>query len=79
MYKMVPKEVIQAVTVHAARSMGREKEIGSLEVGKQADLLLLDIPNYRYLPYHMGVEHVEMVVKKGRIVYQKEPRANGKA
>jgi imidazolonepropionase len=71
MYKMVPKEVIQAVTVHAARSMGREKEIGSLEVGKQADLLLLDIPNYRYLPYHMGVEHVELVIKKGKIVYQK--------
>lgn len=79
MYKMVPKEVIQAVTVHAARSMGREKEIGSLEVGKQADILLLDIPNYRYLPYHMGVEHVEVVVKKGRIIYQKEPRAIGKA
>jgi imidazolonepropionase len=71
MYKMVPKEVIQAVTVHAARSMGREKEIGSLEVGKQADLLLLDIPNYRYLPYHMGVEHVELVIKKGKIVYQR--------
>jgi imidazolonepropionase len=51
--------------------MGREKEIGSLEVGKQADLLLLDIPNYRYLPYHMGVEHVELVIKKGKIVYQK--------
>lgn len=79
MYKMVPKEVIQAVTVHAARSMGREKEIGSLEVGKQADLLLLDIPNYRYLPYHIGVEHVEVVVKKGRIIYQMEPRANGEA
>jgi imidazolonepropionase len=79
MYKMVPKEVIQAVTVHAAKSMGRDKEIGSLEVGKQADLLLLDIPNYRYLPYHIGVEHVEVVVKKGRIIYQKEPRANGKA
>jgi imidazolonepropionase len=59
--------------------MGREKEIGSLEVGKQADLLLLDIPNYRYLPYHTGVEHAEIVVKKGRIIYQKEPRANAKA
>jgi imidazolonepropionase len=79
MYKMVPKEVIQAVTVHAARSMGREKEIGSLEAGKQADLLLLNIPNYRYLPYHIGVEFVEGVVKKGRIIYQKEPRANDKA
>jgi imidazolonepropionase len=71
MYKLVPKEVIQATTIHAARSMGREKEIGSLEVGKQADILLLDIPNYRYLPYHFGVDHVEAVIKKGRIIYQR--------
>jgi len=76
MYKMVPKEVIQGTTIHAARSMGRENEIGSLEVGKQADILLLAIPNYRYLPYHFGVDHVEVVIKKGRIVYQK-PMFNG--
>lgn len=71
MYKLLPKEVIQATTIHAARSMGREKEIGSLEPGKQADLLVLDIPNYRYLPYHFGVDHVETVIKKGRIVYRR--------
>ena len=69
MYKMVPSEVIQGTTIHAARSMGREKEIGSLEVGKQADILLLAIPNYRYLPYHFGVDHVEAVIKKGEVVY----------
>ena len=71
LFKMIPKEVIQAATIHAARSMGREKEIGSLEVGKQADIVLLDIPNYRHLPYHFGVDHVETVVKKGRIIYQR--------
>jgi imidazolonepropionase len=72
MYKMLPKEVIQAGTIHAARAIGREKEIGSLEVGKEADILLLDISNYRYLPYHFGVDHSELVVKKGRIVYQRQ-------
>ena len=72
MYKLLPKEVIQATTIHGARSMGREKEIGSLEVGKQADLLVLDIPNYRYLPYHFGVDHVEYVIKKGKIVYHRQ-------
>ena len=72
MYKMVPKEVIQGTTIHAARSMGRENEIGSLEVGKQADILLLAIPNYRYLPYHFGVDHVEVVIKKGKIVYKNQ-------
>ena len=72
MYKLLPKEVIRATTIHAARSMGREKEIGSLEVGKQADILVLDIPNYRYLPYHFGVDHVEYVVKKGKVVYHRQ-------
>ena len=71
MFKMIPKEVIQATTLHAAKSMGREKESGSLEVGKQADILLLDIPNYRYLPYHFGVDHTEYVIKCGKIVYQR--------
>jgi imidazolonepropionase len=71
MYKLLPKEVIQGTTIHAARSMGREKEIGSLEAGKQADLLILDIPNYRYLPYHFGVDHVEYVIKRGKIVYHR--------
>jgi imidazolonepropionase len=75
MFKMTPKEVIQATTSHAAKSMGREKEIGSLDIGKQADVLVLDIPNYRYLPYHFGVDHVEMVIKKGRVVY-KRPTIN---
>jgi len=68
LYRMTPREVVQAVTVHAAKSMGREKEIGNLDIGKEADLLILDIPNYKYLPYHFGVDHVEIVVKKGKIV-----------
>jgi imidazolonepropionase len=71
MFRMTPKEVIQATTIHAAKSMGRESDIGSLEVGKQADIAILDIPNYRYLPYHFGVDHVETVIKKGKVVYQK--------
>jgi imidazolonepropionase len=71
LFKMIPKEVIQATTFHAAKSIDREKEIGSLEVGKQADLLVLDIPNHRYFPYHFGVDHVEMVIKSGKVVYER--------
>ncbi len=71
LFKMVPKEVIEATTIHAARSMGRENEIGTLDIGKNADLLLLDIPNYRYFPYHFGVDHVEVVIKKGKIVFRR--------
>jgi imidazolonepropionase len=71
MFKMIPKEVIQATTILAARSMGRENEIGSLEVGKRADILILDISNYKYLPYHFGVDHIEWVIKKGEIAYSR--------
>ena len=71
MFRMLPREVIQATTIHAAKSIGRENELGSLEVGKQADMVILDIPNYRYLPYHFGVDHAEIVIKKGRIVYRR--------
>ncbi len=71
-YRMTPKEVIQAVTLNAARSIGREHEIGTLEPGKKADLLILEIPNYKYLPYHFGVNHTECVIKQGKIVYERK-------
>jgi imidazolonepropionase len=71
MYKMMPGEVIKATTIHAAKSMGREAEIGSLDIGKQADIVILDIPNYKYFPYHFGVDHVEIVIKKGKVVYKR--------
>lgn len=69
-FRMTPQEVIQAVTIHAAKSMGREREIGSFDLGKKGDAVLLDIPNYQYLPYHFGVDHVELVVKSGKVVYR---------
>jgi imidazolonepropionase len=71
LFGMLPREVIQATTIHAAKSMGREGDIGSLEVGKEADIAIFNIPNYRYLPYHFGVDHVEIVIKRGKLVYQK--------
>jgi imidazolonepropionase len=74
MFRMLPKEVIQAATIHAAKSMARQNEMGSLEVGKQADVAIFDIPNYRYLPYHFGVNHVEIVIKKGNVVYRRSGR-----
>ena len=58
--------------LHAAKALGKEKEIGSLDPGKQADLVLLDIPDYRHLSYHFGVNHAWKVVKKGRVVWEAE-------
>lgn len=63
-----PAEAICAATYNAACAVDRGDRIGSIESGKQADLLVLDIPNYRYLPYHFGVNYVTTVVKNGRIV-----------
>ena len=66
--KMLPAEAINAVTINAAHSLERGNLIGSLEVGKQADVIILDMPTYQYLPYHIGSNTVETVIKKGKII-----------
>lgn len=66
--KMSPAEALNAATLNAAFALGRADRIGSLEKGKQADLLVLDIPDYKTLPYHFGGNHVRLVVKKGEIL-----------
>jgi imidazolonepropionase len=67
--RMLPAEVVTALTLNAAAALGRADRLGSLEVGKQADLVICDVPNYRQLSYHFGVNHVWRVVKRGRVVY----------
>jgi len=59
--------VLVAATVNAAHAIGRGSEIGTLEPGKVADILLLQIPSYRHLAYRMGGNAVRAVVKRGRI------------
>ncbi len=66
--KMFPAEAINAVTINAAHSLERGKTIGSLEVGKQADIIILDMPTYQYLPYHLGSNTVQTIIKKGKII-----------
>jgi imidazolonepropionase len=66
--KMTPEEVIAASTLNAAAALSLSDQTGSIEVGKKADLLVLNIPSYEYLPYHFGVNHVERVVKHGKIL-----------
>lgn len=70
--RMSPAEAIIGVTAQAARALGLFDRIGSLEVGKQADVVILDIPNYQYLPYHFGVNHVNYVIKNGKIVQERQ-------
>lgn len=65
--KLSPEEAVTALTINGAAALGRAKEIGSIDVGKQADLVVLQYPSYRFLPYHIGMNIVEKVIKKGRI------------
>jgi imidazolonepropionase len=66
--KMLPAEVVTALTLNAAAALDRSDRLGSIEVGKQADLIICDVPSYQELFYHFGVNHVRCVVKAGRVV-----------
>jgi len=66
--KMTPAEAIAAVTINAAHAVGLGHRVGSLEVGKKADILVLDIPDYRHLAYRFGVNLVDRVIKGGESV-----------
>lgn len=65
---MTPEEVISAATINAAHALGYAHRVGSLEVGKRADVLILDVPTYTRLTYQFGVNHVETVIKTGKVV-----------
>lgn len=62
---LTPAQAIVAATANAACAVGREKEVGSLEPGKVADLLVLDVPTYAHLGYRIGGNLVEVVVTRG--------------
>ncbi len=66
--KLTPAEAINAATVNAAHALNLGQYVGSLEVGKQADVLLLDVPDYRHVGYRFGTNLVETVVKRGQVV-----------
>lgn len=71
--KMTPIEIIKATTINAAKVVCRENEIGSLEVGKKADLVIYDVNNLNYIFYNIGINHVNDVFKEGKqIVKNKE-------
>jgi imidazolonepropionase len=63
--KMLPSETLNASTINAAHALGLGERLGSLEVGKQADLLILDTADYRHLAYQLGGNLVQTVIKRG--------------
>jgi imidazolonepropionase len=66
--RITPEEAITAATLNGAAALGLSDEIGSIEIGKQADVVIYDVHDYRYIPYHYGVNHVWKVVKNGVVL-----------
>ncbi|CDQ18875.1 imidazolonepropionase [Halobacillus karajensis] len=69
--KMTPEEIWNGVTVNAAHAIGRGDTAGCLQVGRKADVVLWDVPNYKYIPYHYAANHAEIVWKNGRNVWER--------
>ncbi|WP_239534781.1 imidazolonepropionase [Solibacillus kalamii] len=65
---MTMEEVLCATTINAAHAIKRADEVGTLEKGKQADVLILDVPNYKQLQYFYGMNHTDTVIKAGDVV-----------
>ncbi|MFX0140700.1 MAG: imidazolonepropionase [Candidatus Hodarchaeota archaeon] len=68
--KMTPAEALTAATINGACALQRQDQIGSIEIGKKADILIFDVPNYNFLPYQFGVNLIDKVIKNGKIVFE---------
>lgn len=65
------EEAVTAMTLNGAAALDRADTIGSIDPGKQADLIVLEFPSYTFIPYHIGVSTIEKVIKRGTIVFDK--------
>ena len=65
---MSPEEAITASTLNGAAALNLSSELGSIEVGKKADLAVYSVPNYKFLPYHYGENHLYKIIKGGVIL-----------
>jgi len=66
--RMTPEEILTAATINPAYSLGCADSVGTLEVGKKADILLLDVKSWDYFIYHYGINHTKAVFKNGNLV-----------
>jgi imidazolonepropionase len=75
--RMTPAEAIAASTINSAYSLGRNKHIGSLEVGKLADISIFDVDDYREIPYYFGMNTCHTTIKRGKIIYSRSSSWRG--
>lgn len=72
---LTPAEAVTAATLNAAYSLRRDDRLGSLEAGKQADLIVMDVDDYRQIPYYLAWNHCVLTVKRGCIIYSRRDGA----
>ena len=70
--RMTPAEAITAATINSAYALNRDDRMGSLEVGKQADLAVFEVEDYREIPYYFGMQRCWMTIKNGRIIHMRD-------
>lgn len=63
-----PEEAVTAFTINSAAAINKADSVGSIDIGKQGDFVLLKFPSYKFLPYYVGMNCVEKVIKKGGII-----------
>ena len=68
---MTPAEVVTAATLNAACALGQASQVGSLEVGKSADLLIFNVSDYREISYHLGINVMNRVIKSGVLIAER--------
>ncbi len=66
------EESVTAFTINGAAALGRADSAGSIDPGKKGDIVILEYPSYQFIPYHLGVNTVETVIKDGEIVFDKK-------
>jgi imidazolonepropionase len=69
---ITPEEAVTAFTLNAAAAVDRADTIGSLDPGKIGDVIILEFPSYHYIPYHLGANTVEKVIKRGKLIYDRK-------
>jgi imidazolonepropionase len=70
--RMTPAEALSAATINAAYSLRRADRVGSLEVGKFADIAVFDVEDYREIPYYFGVNRCRTTIKRGQIIFERK-------
>lgn len=69
--RLTIEEAITALTINGAAAVGKADSIGSIDAGKKGDMVILEFPSYRFIPYHVAVSTVETVIKNGEVVFNK--------